>query len=363
MGRFKSFLYNIYLLYPYATGRVKRYHQFKEAKGSFHKLFDQIYWLFSERTINRNYYLQGIDSKDRKVSNYIGPHQVLRIQNEANKFLRKRLGYNSPMEYLTKDKFIFASFAKGSGIPVAETLFIQVFGKITSVARYKKIDELEDGIYFIKNTTLESGEGVKKFDIKDSRIHIDGKEVSEECFLNAFNKGVWIIQRGLFAHNMIRKINTSALNTTRIYTINTGSSIEYLGSFQAFATDDATIDSWQFGSVYVGINSLSNKLSRYGVTSLTDSRPGLLDKHPNSDITFEDYEIPFIQQSIDLCKHTHSLLYGFFIIGWDVAITEKGPIIIEANEKPGINVIQCFTGGLKPTLKQGLKQLKKLVNE
>jgi hypothetical protein len=36
-----------------------------------------------------------------------------------------------------------------------------------------------------------------------------------------------------------------------------------------------------------------------------------------------------------------------FVIGWDVAITDEGPMIVEANEKPGMNVVQCLDGGLR----------------
>jgi len=36
------------------------------------------------------------------------------------------------------------------------------------------------------------------------------------------------------------------------------------------------------------------------------------------------------------------VVYNCFIIGWDLAITMDGPMILEVNEKPGMNVIQCL---------------------
>jgi glutathione synthase/RimK-type ligase-like ATP-grasp enzyme len=56
--------------------------------------------------------------------------------------------------------------------------------------------------------------------------------------------------------------------------------------------------------------------------------------------------IPFIKESVKLCINAHRLLYFNFIIGWDVAITDEGPMIVEANEKPGLNIAQCIDGGL-----------------
>jgi hypothetical protein len=359
MRTFKSLLYNFFLLCQYTVGRVKDYKYGGCEKSILKRFIDQVYWIFKEGKVNTNYYLQGIGKKGNKISSYIGTKEFIRLQRKANKLLREKMGYCESIDFLTKNKLVFSAYAKTLGIPVPDAPFAVSFGKLISLSAYDNLLELEDGPYFIKNTIIESGEGVHRFMVRDRKIEMHSKEWTQEEFISNFNVGVWIIQKGVYSHKLIQKVNDSALNTTRIYTMNTGYGVELIGAFQAFATDNATIDSWQFGTVYVGINTDSLSLTKYGVTSLTDTREGLLQNHPNSGVVFSNYSIPYIKETVHLCKYAHELLLGFFIIGWDVAITEKGPIIIEANEKPGINVVQCFTGGLKKVVMDGFGSVKK----
>jgi len=142
------------------------------------------------------------------------------------------------------------------------------------------------------------------------------------------------------------------LNTTRIVTIMNGTEPEYLSGFQAFATNDSTNDSWNTGSVYVGIDPENNCLKEFGYYSLHVKNKSLCTSHPDSGIVFKGYKIPFLKEAVELCLKAHQLLYFNFVIGWDVAITDKGPVIVEANEKPGMNAVQCVDGGLKRKIMQ-----------
>ena len=33
------------------------------------------------------------------------------------------------------------------------------------------------------------------------------------------------------------------------------------------------------------------------------------------------------------------------VVGWDVAISEDGPVIIEGNRRPGFDIVQVLSGG------------------
>jgi len=72
-------------------------------------------------------------------------------------------------------------------------------------------------------------------------------------------------------------INSSALNSTRIFTILNEGEPEFLCVYQGFATGNATSDSWQHGSVYVGIDLEHGTLKKFGMTSVSDKRNGLLE--------------------------------------------------------------------------------------
>ncbi|MBN1186919.1 MAG: hypothetical protein JXB49_31875, partial [Bacteroidales bacterium] len=168
---------------------------------------------------------------------------------------------------------------------------------------------------------------------------------------------IWVVQRQYYSHATIRKINSTALNTTRIFTILNDNEPVFLGGYQGFATNNSLTDSWSHGSLYVGINAEKECLSGSGLTSTSDKRQGLLPSHPDSEIIFEGYPVPYLDEAIDLCIRAHRLLYFNFVVGWDVAITDEGPVIVEANENPGISVLQSLNGGIRSIVQEKYDQI------
>ena len=65
--------------------------------------------------------------------------------------------------------------------------------------------------------------------------------------------------------------------------------------------------------------------------------------HPNTEICMLGRKIPYWKEVIELCQNAASLIPEVAYIGWDVAITEKGPILIEGNHDPDIDVME-FVG-------------------
>ena len=47
---------------------------------------------------------------------------------------------------------------------------------------------------------------------------------------------------------------------------------------------------------------------------------------------FLDFEIPCFHEAIQLVTNLHGYFYGVHSIGWDVAITDSGPIVVEGND-------------------------------
>lgn len=54
--------------------------------------------------------------------------------------------------------------------------------------------------------------------------------------------------------------------------------------------------------------------------------------HPDTGVALQDYLVPFFKESIEMVTKAHLYMYGIHSIGWDVAVTPDGPMLIEANE-------------------------------
>ena len=79
--------------------------------------------------------------------------------------------------------------------------------------------------------------------------------------------------------------------------------------------------------------------------------------HPVSNIKYDNYKIPFFKEITELCTKAAARFNQTNVIGWDVAITDKGPLIVEGNNGPGFDLVQVV-------LNKGTKyMIEKIDNE
>ena len=50
------------------------------------------------------------------------------------------------------------------------------------------------------------------------------------------------------------------------------------------------------------------------------------------------------------------------VVGWDVAISENGPVIIEGNRRPGFDIVQVLSGGRMDIVNNVLNCIDKINN-
>lgn len=348
--KIKSLLYNLFLLFPYSFGQRKKYYKGDE-KNSILKFIDLSLWLLRDNQFNHHYYAFGLNIKKSNQNVYIGRKEFLLLKQKAENMLKSAGGFDD-IEYavLTKDKFVANAFFLANCIPC-----VPVLGLITSDeilytdGRIEPLDELIrfDEPFVLKNVILEYGEGFMLCTSEGGKISTDGVALSLHELRERVGNGKWVIQKRIKSHEAIRKLNATALNTTRIVTILNGKYPVYITGFQSFATGNAEIDSWGHGSLYVGYNDRESVLKGLGYYHPEVEKYARVEAHPDAGVKFDGYFIPYLNEAVELCLKAHRLLYNNFIIGWDIVITDEGPLILEANERPGMNAVQCIDGGLR----------------
>lgn len=77
--------------------------------------------------------------------------------------------------------------------------------------------------------------------------------------------------------------------------------------------------------------------------------------HPGTEICMLGRKIPYWKEVRDICERAADLLPDCRYIGWDVAITKDGPLLIEGNHLPDLDMIE-FVGsyGYKEKIMKGL---------
>lgn len=349
-----------YACYTILRDKPKKYMS-RSTKSAWRRFWEAERWLIRHRETCKYYYAWGLNGKHSDPADFIGRREFLRLQSLAEKKLKERLNL-SGLDYgsLTKDKFVFGSFLAANGIACIKHHGLIRQGSYTSLSGgTSDFAELlmSERELFVKNVHLEASSGIIHCSYTDGLFYVSGESVPRSGLESVFSKGVWIVQSRVENHASIRRFNRSALNSTRIVTIINDGKPEFLTGFQAFATGEASTDSWDKGAIYVGFDLESECLRENGFYNLSDPRGSLASHHPDTKLAFKDFRIPCLKEAAALCLQAHNLLYANFIIGWDVAITDSGPVIIEANEKPGMNAVQCVGGGIKRRIQNSLRTI------
>jgi hypothetical protein len=73
-----------------------------------------------------------------------------------------------------------------------------------------------------------------------------------------------------------------------------------------------------------------------------DSAVGWLDRHPDTGALISGTELPYWDDVRDVALRSHRAFPERLLVGWDIAITTRGPLMIEGNGAPDLDIMQRF---------------------
>lgn len=254
---------------------------------------------------------------------------------------------------ILRDKYLFDVFMRTHGIPVPESIGVVSGGHYyltggLEVPFDEFLAKMEDAhaLLFVKDATSCCAKGVVKVENREGALceAVSGRRLVEQDFL----KGKFVVQKALRNCSEIDAIQPASVNTLRIVTIwnRDRGAPELLSAGGLRIGGGGAVDNWAQGGLFVGIDQ-GGKLQKYGYYKPGKHAPCKVDRQPQTGFVFENAEIPFYRESVGLVKRAHSFLPEVFAIGWDVALTDRGPIIIEGNDDWEITLMQMVAGGLK----------------
>jgi hypothetical protein len=304
-------------------------------------LFHLMKWYKKYGEVNYSFFEYSMDLKnDNSRDQYIGHRKFRELRDSMN--YHPHLSSEDCYNYLclVRDKFVFSSYLSSFDLPVVNDLAIFNSQDLHWLASNKKFNTK---LFFTKyESTLDAfckplggikGKGVFSFKIVDRMIVINGLENNYSDFEKRID-GDYILQERIIQHPLMWNIYPNSVNTIRIVTFyNDGNPELFMGALR-IGSNGRNVDNLSEGGIAVGIDLGSGKLIENGFYNKID-KPEIIYMHPDTGIKFKDYELPWFQETKELLIKAHHWMYGFHSIGWDVAITPSGPIIIEANDEWG----------------------------
>lgn len=137
-------------------------------------------------------------------------------------------------------------------------------------------------------------------------------------------------------HSEMARINPQAVNIIRFYSLFSPAGVYLFAPVLTVANGKAIANGCQ-GALTAMIDIRDGVVITDAVdqNALVDYRV-----HPVTDLPFKGFQVPFWQETIEMMKKAVFLARNISNIGWDVAITDNGPLLIEANTIPGFNTAQ-----------------------
>jgi hypothetical protein len=150
-----------------------------------------------------------------------------------------------------------------------------------------------------------------------------------------------VIEACLANHRDLGDLNLGALATLRILTARneTGEIEATHAVFRMAQRPGAQVDNIHAGGIAAPVELSTGRLGRatdlgVRVDSAWHAR------HPVTGAQIEGRIVPYWAEALALVRRAHDLIGDRVAVGWDVAILEDGPCLIEGNGKPDVDLIQ-----------------------
>ena len=209
---------------------------------------------------------------------------------------------------------------------------------------------LPTGEYFIKPGNGSHGEGAFSLRVTGSQLHWSGKVGSHADFFDACRAALrrtdaLVVQPKLVNHeDIVRFTRARGLSTIRVVTVRSAGGIDIIGACMRIIVGDSEVDAFRHGTAgnLVAAIDVASGMLATGRGSSSTAWPKMRDAahHPISRIGIPGYKLPYWEEVIALTKKAHGSLDGLQTVGWDVAITDNGAMLVEANWRYDIDILQ-----------------------
>lgn len=175
---------------------------------------------------------------------------------------------------------------------------------------------------FVKKNVFEAmGRSVALVDIRTCGMS------EKEYFESLLRIGPHLLEERVIQSEVMAALHPASVNTVRCITFNTRHGIKDPYYFMKIGQAGAFVDNGGAGGILVGIDNDTGRLNTDGYDEL-DRKYTV---HPDSQIPFIGYQLPDWEQMKAICKELSNQLPTVKYIGWDMAHTDDGWVIIEGN--------------------------------
>ncbi len=193
---------------------------------------------------------------------------------------------------------------------------------------------------FAKETNGECGHGI-------SKIIVSEIEDTKALYNKLVENNQLLVEDAIIQHDDLNQINPNVVNSFRIVTVYKDGKAHVISNALRINQDETDV---------IGCtNDLYFSLGEDGKidSNVIDDYAEVYDTHPLTGKKFSDVCINGVKEAFEMVEEAHLRLPQVRYIGWDIAFSVNGPVMVEGNEYPGYGILQFYklknkrTGHLK----------------
>ena len=247
-----------------------------------------------------------------------------------------------PSSELT-DKAEFARWCEAHGIPTVPVLAVV---REDGVDGLRSLEQIALDL-FVKPVNGKGGRGAQRWDyLGDGRYRSsEGRELDAIGMLIAIAAASWsghrLLQPRIRNHPELAPLNNGALATVRALTcLNESGNPELLGAVLRMAIGkNQVVDNLHAGGIAAAVDLATGRLGLASNLGM-DCSLGWLDRHPSSGAQIAGFRLPNWDDFQAFAERAHRAFSDRILVGWDIAITPDGLILVEGNGAPDLDIMQ-----------------------
>lgn len=282
-----------------------------------------------------NYYTFELFLPERRAR---AARYIQRTETKEGLYRLLKVNFTSPLQ----DKLGFSAYCRQRDLPVTPIL--------AAFAKGRRIDAVTGPLpaadLFVKRTRGRGGVRAGLWRYAHGRYHDrDGRVLDEKALMAEVTmlsrREPFIIQRREVNHPGIADLSPTALATIRIVTVinEQGVAEPIRAAFRMGKAADSIVDNFHAGGI---ASAVEIETGRLGPATDLGQYPsvGWLDAHPATGAAITGRTLPLWPELRDLAARAHGHFADRLVIGWDVALTPQGLVIVEGNAATDVDIIQ-----------------------
>lgn len=172
------------------------------------------------------------------------------------------------------------------------------------------------------------GKGIEKIRVSDYK--------NKNLYEYLLNNKLIVIEELINQDEVMNKLYSGSVNTIRVVSITHNGKSNVVVAYLRIGNDGKFVDNFNSGGMVTPINEKTGELEY----SALDKAGNLYEIHPATKTKIVGFKIPMWNDVIKLVKEAALVIPEMGIVGWDVAISDKGVLLVEGNEYPGHDIYQ-----------------------